>query len=61
MKRLSLFAILILIGIILWQCAQEKVEPLSSKMVEELAGDVFDPHMFKLLVEVYRDKTDDKK
>ncbi len=37
MKKLSLYAILILMGIILWGCGREKVEPLSSKMVEELA------------------------
>jgi len=30
------------------------------KMIEELAGDVFDPHMFKLLAEIYRDKMDDE-
>jgi len=36
MKRISLFAILILMGIILWRCDQERVEPLSSEMVEEL-------------------------
>lgn len=30
------------------------------KMIEELAGDVFDPHMFKLLAEIYRDKMGDE-
>lgn len=37
MQRFSLFVILILTGMISWQCGLEKVEPFSSEMVEELA------------------------